>query len=276
MQHKTKNIQKRYDGFLQTACLWKGTDILDLHHIELPLTSSKIDLEIDDKLRLGKYIERFVAFELTQHSSIEIISENIQIQKEKITLGELDSIILKNGKPIHLEIVYKFYLYDAATGKNEIEHFVGPNRKDALIDKLTKLKEKQLPLLFTDECEKYLNTIHLSPENMEQQVYFKAQLFVPFSNRKIQLSKINQDCIAGFYIDKTALTKFFDCKFYIPNKLDWLIAPSKNVNWQSYQQFTERSEEYLKRQFSPLCWLKKPNGVIEKFFLVWWDVSIGF
>ena len=54
------------------------------------------------------------------------------------------------------------------------------------------------------------------------------------------------------------------------------IDHTKNVNWQSYQQFTERSEEYLKRQFSPLCWLKKPNGVIEKFFLVWWDVSIGF
>ena len=272
MQQKTKNIQKRYEGFLQTACLWKGTDIFGLHHFELPIKSSKINIEIDDKLRLGKYIERFVAFELTQNSSIEIIAENIQIQKEKITLGELDGIILKNGKAIHLEIVYKFYVYDAAIGKNEIEHFIGPNRKDALVEKLLKLKEKQLPLLFNNECRDYLNTIHLLPENMEQQVYFKAQLFVPFSDKKLQLSKINQACIAGFYMDKIALTNFSDCKFYIPNKLDWLIVPHKNVNWESFHQFIKSSDAYLERQFSPLCWFKKPNGVIKKFFLVWWVV----
>ncbi|MGK0421004.1 MAG: hypothetical protein ACJAT9_000665 [Polaribacter sp.] len=52
--------------------------------------------------------------------------------------------------------------------------------------------------------------------------------------------------------------------------MDWLIAPHKNVNWQSFEQFKERSNDYLARQFSPLCWLKKPNGEIEKFFLVWW------
>ena len=270
MEHKTKNIQKRYDGFLQTACLWEDRDIFDMQQFELPFKSSKINSKILEEPRLGKYVERFVSFELTQDSSIEIISENIQIQKEKITIGELDCILLKNGKPIHLEIIYKFYLYDASFGKNEIEHFIGPNRKDALIEKLTKLKEKQLPLLFTNECKIYLSTINLASENIQQQVYFKAQLFVPFSGENILLSKINQACVVGFYITPNALAAFSDCKFNIPNKMDWLIAPHKNVNWQSFEQFKERSNDYLARQFSPLCWLKKPNGEIEKFFLVWW------
>jgi hypothetical protein len=271
MQLKTKNIQKRYDGFLQTACLWKDRDIYDMQHFELPITSSKIDINIDDKLRLGKYIERFVSFMLTQNTSLEIISENIQIQKEKITLGELDCIVLKNEKPIHLEIIYKFYLYDVNVGKNEIEHFIGPNRKDGLIEKLTKLKEKQLPLLFTNECKKFLNTINLSSDNMEQQVYFKAQLFVPFSDKQVQLSKINPACIVGFYLNIEALRQFTNCKFYIPNKKDWLIIPHERVSWQSFNQFTASSEAYLERQFSPLCWIKKRNGEIEKFFLVWWS-----
>ena len=157
MEHKTKNIQKRYDGFLQTACLWEDRDVFDMQQFELPFKSSKINSKILEEPRLGKYVERFVSFELTQDASIEIISENIQIQREKITIGELDCILLKNGKPIHLEIIYKFYLYDASVGKNEIEHFIGPNRKDALIEKLTKLKEKQLPLLFTNECFLMLN-----------------------------------------------------------------------------------------------------------------------
>jgi hypothetical protein len=271
MHQKTKDIQKRYDGFLKTAGLWKNDAVFNLQHFDFPYKSSKINIDIDENLRLGKYIERFVTFELAQNSSIEIISENIQIQKEKITLGELDCIILKDGKPIHLEIIYKFYLYDAAMGSNEIAHFIGPNRKDSLLEKLTKLKEKQLPLLYSNECERYLKSIHLASKNMQQQVYFKAQLFVPFSDQSIQLKKINQTCIVGYYINREELLQFSDCKFHIPHKKDWLVIPYENINWHSFKQFTECSNEYLERQFSPLCWLKKPNGELEKFFLVWWE-----
>ena len=271
MNQKTKDIQKRYDGFLQTGCLWKNSIVFDLKHFQLPIKSSKINIEIDEKLRLGKYIERFVSFELAQNSSIKIISENIQIQKEKITLGELDCIILKDEKPIHLEIIYKFYVYDATIGATEIEHFIGPNRKDSLLEKLNKLKEKQLPLLYSNECEKYLNSIHLTSKNIEQQVYFKAQLFVPFSNKNVELSKINKACIVGYYINKTELLQFFDCKFHIPNKKDWLVMPHEKINWHSFKQFEENANAYLERQFSPLCWVKKSNGEIEKFFLVWWS-----
>ena len=63
---------------------------------------------------------------------------------------------------------------------------------------------------------------------------------------------------------------FKDCKFYIPIKKDWLVKPHQNVDWNNYDQFKENSDEYLARDFSPLCWLKKANGEIEKFFLVWW------
>jgi hypothetical protein len=68
MNQKTKDIQKRYDGFLQTGCLWKNSTVFDLKHFQLPIKSSKINIEIDEKLRLGKYIERFVSFELASNS----------------------------------------------------------------------------------------------------------------------------------------------------------------------------------------------------------------
>ncbi|MEE9407376.1 MAG: DUF1853 family protein [Polaribacter sp.] len=270
MHQKTKDIQKRYDGYLQTSCLWKDNAVYDMQQFKITPKSTKIDIDLNDKLRLGKYVERFVSIELNQNPSIEIISENIQIQKEKITLGELNSIILKDRKPIHLEVIYKFYLYDASVGETEIEHFIGPNRKDFLVEKLIKLKEKQLPLLYSNECLEYLKTVNLSFENIEQQVYFKAQLFVPISNKNIQFKKLNTNCIAGFYINKNELEQFSDCKFYIPNKKDWLVIPYKNINWQSFPQFKEKADEYLERSFSPLCWIKKTNGEIEKFFLIWW------
>ncbi|MDD7913992.1 DUF1853 family protein [Polaribacter ponticola] len=240
--------------------------VYNLNQLDIEVQHTKFNLEINDNLRLGKYIERFVSFELKQNSSIEIISENIQIQKEKITLGELDCIILKDKEPIHLEVIYKFYLYDVNVGETNIEHFIGPNRKDSLIQKLKKLKEKQLPLLYSNECKDYLESIYLSVEKITQQVYFKAQLFVPLFLERIQLTKLNTNCIAGFYINKKELEQFKDCKFYIPNKKDWLIIPHQNITWLNYDQFKIDSNHYLVRNFSPMCWFKLPNGEIKKFF----------
>lgn len=270
MHQKTKDIQKRYDGFLQTPSLWKNDIVFGLHQFKIKPKSLKIDINIDEKLRLGKYIERFVSYQLKQEKDINILSENIQIQQNKITLGELDCIIKKGKKPIHLEIIYKFYVYDNSVGTTEIEHFIGPNRKDALIEKLTKLKEKQLPLLYSNECKAYLKSIQLSSEKIEQQVYFKAQLFVPFTHNNMQLKMLNSDCICGFYINPKELVNFSDCKFFIPNKKDWLVNPHQNVNWLIYNDFKEKSAAYLARNFSPLCWIKQKNGEIKKMFLVWW------
>ena len=43
-----------------------------------------------------------------------VLSENIQIQENvNQTIGELDCLFLDESQPIHLEIQFKFYLYDA-------------------------------------------------------------------------------------------------------------------------------------------------------------------
>ncbi len=266
----TQQTQKRYKGFLKTPCLWENDVVFNLMQFEIASTSSKINLEIDKNLRLGKYIERFVSFELSKHNNISVLAENIQIQQDKLTLGELDCLLLKDGKPIHLEIIYKFYLYDNSVGASEIDHFIGPNRKDSLIEKLTKLKDKQLPLLYTNTCKPYLETFGLKAETIKQQVYFKAQLFVPFTNQNLRLTTLNNNCIVGFYITKKQLNHFTDCKFYIPNKKDWLIAPYTNVNWLSFEHFSSTTQDYFEQKYSTLIWIKLNNGLIQKVFLVWW------
>lgn len=262
--------QKRYQGFLKTPCLWKSGTIFNLQQFEIASKSDKINLVLDEKLRLGKYVERLVSFELSQQNNISILAENIQIQDCKITLGELDCLLLRNNKPIHLEVIYKFYLYDDSVGNSEIDHFIGPNRKDSLHEKLTKLKEKQFPLLYTDTCKTYLDKLDLDPKDISQQVYFKAQLFVPFSDKNIELKTLNTDCIVGFYINQTELHLFKDCKFYIPNKKDWLVLPYTHVNWLNFDAFKTITQDYLEQKFSALCWVKFNNGALKKLFLVWW------
>ena len=271
MYQKKKDIQKRYEGFLQTHNLWKKKSILQLNQFKIEARSRKIDVEINDKLRLGKYIERFVSFQLNQEKSITVLCENIQIQKDKVTLGELDCIIQKENKTIHLEIVYKFYLYDASVGKSEIDHFIGPNRNDSFSKKLNKLKEKQFPLLYSNECTNYLNSINLTANTIEQKVYFKAQLFLPFSNPNIRLKLLNENCITGYYIYQKELTLFKNCKFYIPNKKDWIVLPHKNVTWLKYEAFQQISIDFFQKKIAPLCWVNLQNGEILKLFLVWWS-----
>lgn len=269
MTKHTKDVQNRYDGFLKTPSLWKKDVVFNMCQFEIDSKSNKIDLDIDDKLRLGKYIERLVSFELRQNSSIKILAENLQIQEGKTTLGEIDCLLLKDDRPIHLEVIYKFYVYDVSVGTSEIDHFIGPNRKDALIEKLKKLSEKQLPLLYSKSCESYLENLALKASGITQQVYFKAQLFIPFGEH-INLEVLNLDCIVGCYIKKESLSQFEDCKFYIPQKIDWIIAPHTQVDWLTYSRFIEMSNPILEREFSPLFWLKSPNGELKKCFLVWW------
>ena len=269
MSQLTEIIQKRFDGFLHTNSLWENNTVYGLKQFDIEQQSIKFNAAINEKLRLGKYVERFVSYQLEQESTIDIIAENIQIQQNKRTIGELDCILLDNKKPIHLEVIYKYYLYDYSSGNSEIEHFVGPNRKDALVEKLKKLKEKQLPLLYSKQCLEYLESIDIKASEIEQYVYFKAQLFIPY-NTSLVLNQLNQDCIVGFYIYEKELDVFKEAKFFIPYKKDWLQQPHKNVDWLTFGNFKETIANYLLRKFSPLIWLKKPNGEIYKCFVVWW------
>lgn len=263
-------LQKRYEGFLKTPFLWINDAVYNLDQFKITSKFNKIEVVLDEKLRLGKYVEQLVSFELSQQNNISVLAENIQIQDGKITLGELDCLLLRNNEPIHLEIIYKFYLYDAFVGESEIDHFIGPNRKDSLKEKLTKLKEKQLPLLYSNTCKPYLDELDLIVENITQQVYFKAQLFLPFSNKHIELKTLNTNCVAGFYINQNELNQFIDCKFYIPNKKDWLILPHTNVSWLNFNVFETATQDYFEQKFSALCWIKFNNGELKKLFLVWW------
>ncbi|KJD33805.1 hypothetical protein PK35_03370 [Tamlana nanhaiensis] len=262
-------LQKRYEGFLKTPNLWEGNAVFQLQQFEIDTFPSKIDATIDDNLRLGKYVERLVSFQIQQHENVIVLAENIQIQDNKLTLGELDALILKDNQSIHLEIIYKFYVYDDTVGATEIDHFIGPNRKDSLLEKLTKLKNKQLPLLYNKVCKPYLEALYLNAKTIKQQVYFKAQLFLPFG-KNIHLKTLNNACVYGHYVTKRDLKQLADFKFYIPTKKDWLIVPHTHVDWNNFETFKTIAESYISDKFSALFWMKAPNGEIKKMFLVWW------
>ena len=264
------HLQHLYQGFLKTSLLWNSISILGLSPLEISNDStSKFKRPLHKKLRLGQLAEQFLFNQLEHLQDCEILLENIQIQKDKQTLGELDALIELDGKSIHLEIVYKFYLYDEILGASEMEQWIGPNRNDSLIEKLTKLKDKQLPLFYSSECKSTLEQFNLDIKNFQQHIIFKAQLFIPYQ-KTVTCNQLNINCIKGFYINKSQLEEFNTCEFYIPPKIDWFLDVNDSVLWLDMELFKAEAEVFLEQSKSPLIWIKNPKGSLLKSFLVWW------
>ncbi len=271
MKFDFKEIQLQYQGFSESHFLWKGILENSIQNIELKHRNLKLTKNLaNHNLRLGKLVEQFVFNEFLADTTIQILLENIQIQKDKITIGELDGILTLNNIPIHLEIIYKFYLYDNTEGETEMEHWIGPNRRDSFFQKFRKLVDKQLPLLYKKTTKDTLKDHHLDVNTIIQRVYFKAQLFPHLNDINKIFPLINNDCVEGFYIFKKELTLFKDCKFFIPTKHNWLTKPHTNIKWLKMEDFLLDLDVFLKEKNAPLCWLKKRNGMLLKFFVVWW------
>ena len=265
------NLQWHYNGFLNTHLLWENDSNHALLQLELPNSNTAVfDESISKKMRLGKIVERFASHYFSSFKSINILQENIPIQRDKLTLGELDCLLKIKDQYLHVEIAYKFYLYDGNHGSSEEEHWIGPNRRDNLQKKLSKLNLKQLPLLFSPECVKALETYGLNTVSFEQRVYFKAQLFVPFKHLRMVFPKVNNACIQGFYLRLNELEQFNSSKFYLPEKIDWLLDVKTQTDWQTYTEMLPKIQDLLQSKKSPMCWIKNTNGQTQKCFIVWW------
>jgi len=267
----------QFQGFLNTPSLWDGNNVFGMEQFIFPLTTNKEPTQkVQPNLRLGKLAEQFVFEVLKDTPNTELLIENIQIKKEKISIGEIDCILKQMSVFIHLEIVYKFYLYDENQEGTELHKWIGPNRNDDLIKKLTKLKNKQFPLLYKEETYKTIQNLSsvcskaLHCDDFIQKVLFKAQLFVPKHLLNKVFSDLNKDCVKGFYIPVSNIKELAVNLFYIPEKRDWLTDPYDNVEWMQFSNFTTEVEFSMNEKRSPLCWLKSPNGAMEKFFIVWW------
>ena len=270
MTIKTENLQPQFSGFFNTPHLF-STPINGLKPFLKTLESMPVFNEVITKnIRLGQRVERFVSEELQQHDSITILSENPQIKNDKLTIGELDCLLLDGKQPVHLEIQFKYYLFDPNLGTTELDHCIGPMRKDTLNEKLNKLKTKQLPLLYNTETKPLLDHLNYKAENFIQQIYFKAQIFMPFEKSYV-LKTLNPKCVYGFYFKYKTLPFFKDYKFYKPKKTDWLLDVTPNVDWQTYDSILPELKTYESEGYSPMLWLKHPKGHLNKCFVVAWS-----
>lgn len=263
------NINCLFNGYRKTPLLW-GDSLLGLSQFEIDGSKELIfDKVIGKRLRLGHLIEHFVQCEFVNHSDINVIANNVQVYSDRRTIGEFDLLIEKENIQYQIEIVFKFYLYDENVGATEIEHWIGPNRKDSLVEKITKIKEKQFPLVEHPEATKVLDTLGLDSKTIRQRVFFKGKLFVPYW-KDVEMKSINPNCIVGFYIEFEQLDTFKEYEMYIPSKHDWLVESHEDVTWLDFKTASVEISKAIAEKRSPLVWFKGKDRKIEEGFVVWW------
>lgn len=244
-----------------------GFEKFDLAKLAL---ESELEFPVPTNVRLGHLAERVVSKLIKASTNFNVVYENVQLVKDQRTIGEIDFILeeVETERLIHMELAYKFYLFDPSISSEPVQNWIGPNRKDSLIAKLDKLERKQFPLLH-HHCAKLALSM-VDTVNVSQALCLLASLFVPFGS-KVNLSPDYSKAIKGEYLNfKTFLGLDHAGKLYaIPDKKEWGMQPGENEVWMDSEAALRVIEASIKEKQAPLCW-KKQEGSYSEFFVVWW------
>lgn len=265
--------ENRYLGYKATPPLWTTQQaLLPSPQIKLPAGPSKIAPPPDQKnQRLGKLVETFVYHQIRSQPTVEWIADGLQIQQNNRTVGELDALYYDQGTPVHLEVAYKFYLYDTlAEYPDPLASWIGPNRKDNLSLKLQKLSRKQFPLLHHPAAATYLSGFGLTADRISQRVCVKGQLFLPYHQQSTDVGPLNPACVAGFHLPFRELSVLKAYDFFVPQKLDWLIVPHHDVAWLGFVAAKLQVGKDIGVGRSPLVWWRSPQGELGRCFMTAW------
>ncbi len=244
-----------------------GFNTFELAELKLKNTPT---FKLPNNLRLGHLVERIVSELIKASSNYSLLHESLQIKKDKKTIGELDFLIVnqETNQLTHLELAYKFYLYDPSISDEHLTNWIGPNRRDSLQQKLKKLNNHQFPLLHHPATSNILNNLDIS--NLNQALCLMASLYVPQNLDKELIQKYTP-YIKGFYLTVDLFQKqdHSGTKYYIPPKSKWGIEPSDHKVWNEYSEIQEKINTISKEKRSLLCW-QKQGDLYTQFFIVWW------
>lgn len=264
------NSKSRIASILKTNNLDSsitGLPTFDLAELHL---TNEIDFQLPTNVRLGHLAEKIVSELIKSSTNYEVLYENIQILEEDKTIGEIDFILQKkNTKQIlHVELAYKFYLFDPSISSETINNWIGPNRNDSLKEKLDKLKTKQFPLLYHTCTKTTVNTVEIN--KISQALCLLVSLYIPYEY-KANFNPTYQKAIKGYYLNFETFIQLDNPEktYYIPTKKEWGMEPAENKNWLDFSEIEKQMSTSMEEKQAVLCW-QKQNNTFLSFFIVWW------
>ncbi|CAA6815372.1 MAG: Unknown protein [uncultured Sulfurovum sp.] len=269
-KNQDKRLYYQYLGFINSVNLFTQ-DIMGMKHFNFEAQSISYEdfqtFSLDVQVPLGKRVERFFEFYIQENPNYKMLKKNIQINHNKTTIGEFDFFLEEqnNKKVIHVELVYKFYIYKEHT--DEIKRYHGPNNHDNLEDKLHKLQTRQFPLLYNPYAKEILKELDIS--KVSQELCFLGNVFVK-QETEANFEVINPNALAGTYLSfETFLTdaRYKNKHYFIPQKEDWLVEEKYAEFWYKHEETIEKIEKYFQRNISLLLWIKSGNEFEKAFVL---------
>jgi hypothetical protein len=245
-----------------------GIESFDLSNLNLP---TDLEFQLPSNIRLGHLVEKIVSELIKASTNYKLLYENSQLIDDKKTIGEIDFIIEEEStkQVIHIELAYKFYLFDPTLSSEIINNWIGPNRNDSLKEKLEKLKTKQFPLLYHPLSSSQFNTIAI--DAVSQALCLLVSLFVPYEY-KASFSPIYQKAIKGYYVNLETFISHDTAKksYYIPSKKEWGMDPSENEIWAGFAAIEKHLHKSIREKQAPLIWQKYQDSY-SALFIVWWE-----
>ena len=264
------NTKSRVTSILKANSLdFSITGLQTFNLSELNLVTD-LEFQLPSNLRLGHLVEKIVSDLIKSSTNYKVLYENVQVIEDKKTIGEIDFIIenKKTKQLIHMELAYKFYLFDPTISSEPLNNWIGPNRTDSLKGKLEKLKGKQFPLLYHNCTQSTFNTIEINEAS--QALCLLVSLFIPYEY-KASFSFIYEKAIKGYYLNIETFISHDNSekKYYIPSKKEWGMDPFENKIWTDFNGVEKQINTSIKEKQAPLCWQKHKDASVA-FFIVWW------
>lgn len=204
--------------------------------------------------RIGKIFEELFVIYLHCSGSnrtqrFKNIIKSLQVHDGKRTVGEYDVLFYDclNQAPIHTEIAVKFYLADA-TQPNQLarmSNWLGPNRKDRLDLKYSKLFDQQLRLHQSTPGKLALSEHNIDTKQLQSRYFISGILFAPWQlTRSTRIARnhlpkeCNESCAMGLWLPVSQLTQAFTDlgvrSFRILQRKQWIepCRPSESNPFQ--------------------------------------------
>lgn len=268
------NLKHQFQALFSTPSIFKSGSGFQLFTPELNPDFNPNSLPpIQDNLVFGKKMERLFSHYISQSNKYSLLAENLQLIEDKVTIGELDFLLRYNEQKqtIHLEIACKFYIYRPGLSPEKIGCWIGPNKKDKLVDKLSKLKDRQFPLLQHSVARKAIQDLGISETKILQQLFLPGILFTP-KGLNDNVGNVNPKAINGYWLTMEQFEEddFPNYQLALPEKENWMVDPKHNTEWLPVKKAKAVVLEKLQNKRSPMVWCKSDSGECERFFVLWW------
>ncbi|ETX11925.1 hypothetical protein MUS1_08275 [Marinomonas ushuaiensis DSM 15871] len=175
---------------------------------------------------LGSYFETLFSFAIEHLSSLSVVLEHFQIEGKGKTLGEVDMLVETPEGELHqFEIAIKFYLERPDLYPHD---WIGPNKNDSLLKKVTRAREHQLSILHTEAG--FAAIKHVAKNRVPKStLLIFGRLYLALKNQQDIASWLDQDERGGWIreSDFTLLMTSFS-HFYVLDKPHWMSFPNLN------------------------------------------------